>query len=78
MKNISAILEETVKIDVSMEELFGMSESVNELDVLARILKVKGDEFSVIAGRLGAISNTIEIIMDRAQDKFDHRDEEES
>lgn len=78
MKNISAILEETVKIDVSMEELFGMSESVNELDVLARILKVKGDEFSVIAGRLGAISNTIEIIMDRVQDKFDHRDEEES
>ena len=78
MKNISAILEETVKIDVSMEELFGLSESVNELDVLVRILKVKGDEFSVIAGRLGAISNTIEIIMDRVQYKFDHRDEEES
>ena len=78
MKNISAILEETVKIDVSMEEVFGMSENVNELDVLSRILKVKGDEFAVIASRLGTISNTLYIIMDRAQYEFDHREEEES
>ena len=78
MKNISAILEETVKIDVSMEEVFGMSENVNELDVLARILKVKGDEFAVIASRLETISNTIETIMMRAQYEFDHREEEES
>ena len=75
-KNLSAILEETVKIDVSMNDVFGMSENVNELDVLARILKVKGDEFVVIASRLGAISNTIEIIMNRAQYEFDHREEE--
>lgn len=78
MKNISAILEETVKIDVSMEEVFGMSENVNELDVLARILKAKGDGFAVIASRLGAMSNMIETIMNRAQYEFDHREEEES
>lgn len=78
MKNISAILEETVKIDVSTEEVFGMSENINELDALARILKAKGDEFAVIANRLGVISNTIDIIMNRAQYELDHREEEES
>lgn len=76
MKNISAILEETVKIDVSMEEVFGMSENINELNVLTKILKAKGDEFVVIASRLGAIANTIETIMNRAQYEFDHREEE--
>lgn len=75
-KNLSAIMEETVKIDVSMEELFGMSENVNELDVLAQILKAKGDECGVIAGRLEGISSTIEIIMNRAQYQFDNREEE--
>ena len=76
MKNLSAILEETVKIDVSVEELFGMSEAINELDILGRILKAKDNECDVIARRLGGISNTIEIIMDRAQYQFDNREEE--
>lgn len=76
MKNISAILEETVKIDVNVEEIFGMSEAISELDILGEILKAKDDECGVIAGRLGGISNTIEIIMNRAQYQFDNREEE--
>jgi len=76
MKNLSAILEETVKIDVSVEELFGMSEAINELDTLGMILKAKDDECGVIARNLERISNTIEILMNRAQYQFDNREEE--
>lgn len=53
-----------------------MSEAVNELDILGRILKAKDDECGVIAGRLGGISNTIEILMNRVQYQFDNRQEE--
>ena len=76
MKNLSVILEETVKIDVCVEELFGMSEAVNELDMLGMILKAKDDECGVIAGRLEGISNMIENIMNRAQYQFYNREEE--
>ena len=77
MKNLSAILEETVKIDISMAELFGMSEAITELDILEGILKAKDNECNVIAGRLRGIRDSIEILMNRSQYQFE-TDEEES